>query len=449
MSFYERYYHRMPDGTIKQINPFNTTEVWCVTERGRKAPIQQIPKDPIPIKPVSPEHYCHFCEADYTFTPPEKSRVYKDTKGNQQQKNFTTARELSNESALFRRVGNLFEIVTFDYWAENYGYQMSARNLHWKEKYLSTDAGVKHALNVLRLKHEMQGLDFDSLSIEEKFNRMNPFFGGCHELIIGGKHYIDGAHYQHELWSSGEMTPEEHEQYILLTLNAMTDIIKQNPYVRYISVFQNWLKPAGASIDHLHKQLVGLDEWGVQIEQEIQELIKNPNLYNAWAANFALYNNLMIAESDYAISFTEIGHRFPTIAIYSKSKHGRPFEHSPEEIRGMSDMIHAVHAALGSQTTCNEEWYYSPFDSIHNSPWHVLIKIRINVPAGFEGNTKIYINPISPERLKNELIHSLYKKREACKIDLNIHIGSEITTGPNPLNYHKEAALPVRIGKDS
>ena len=39
-----------------------------------------------------------------------------------------------------------------------------------------------------------------------------------------------------------------------------------NRYARYVVVFQNWLKPAGASFDHLHKQLVAVDERGAQAE---------------------------------------------------------------------------------------------------------------------------------------------------------------------------------------
>jgi galactose-1-phosphate uridylyltransferase len=104
----------------------------------------------------------------------------------------------------------------------------------------------------------------------------------------------------------------------------------------------------------------------------------------------------MIAENAYAVAFAEIGQRYPTIAIYSKSANIRPYEHRDKEIRGMSDLIHAVHTTIGPLTSCNEEWYYSPVDSIHNMPWRVLIKLRLHTPAGFEGNTKIYINPYRP-----------------------------------------------------
>ena len=41
------------------------------------------------------------------------------------------------------------------------------------------------------------------------------------------------------------------------------------------------------------------------------------------------------------------GHRYPTLEVYSKSAAAEPWLHTPEEIRAMSDLIHACHAAAG------------------------------------------------------------------------------------------------------
>ena len=115
-----------------------------------------------------------------------------------------------------------------------------------------------------------------------------------------------------------------------------------NRYVRYVAVFQNWLKPAGASFDHLHKQLVAIDERGVQNELELQRIRDNPNLYNEAGVNFAVYRNLVVAENDYAIAYAGFGHRFPTIEIYSKSERSQPWNHSADELRGMSELVQAL-----------------------------------------------------------------------------------------------------------
>lgn len=445
MPHYETYYHKMPDGTIKQVNPYNGTEVWCVEERNRGPAINRPPQTPEPLDRHSPEDYCHFCSSQYRFCTPEKARVTFGKDGVWNKTYRIVPEEMDLQCADFRRVGNLFEIVTYEYWVKNYHYKMNKANLDWKAKYLASKTGYDHVMNVLKLKMERIGLDFEKMSEKERLDRSNSFFGGSHELILGGKHYTRGAKFMHELCSSGELNEEEHYQYIKFTIESILDIYEQNPYIKYVSVFQNWLRPAGASFDHLHKQMVGLDEWGVHNEREIAELQKNPNLYNDFSINFALYHSLFVAENEHAIALAEIGHRFPTIAIYSKSEKSRPFEQTPEETRGMSDILHAVHTVITSQTTCNEEWYYAPFDSICNSPWHISVKLRVHTPAGFEGNTKIYINPISPQKLAVEIAKSLKEKRAKGLINKNIRIGDEVKKRPNILNYIKGSNRIFRI----
>ncbi len=437
MSIYDKYYYKMPDGTLKQINPYNGTEVWCVEERKRGPLINNVPENPVPIQRSSPENYCDFCSVNYHLCTPEKARIFKDEKGNWQKIYQIAPEEMNKTYADFRRLGNLFEIVTYDYWTKNYHYKMTKENKDWKDRYLHSSIGLEHALFMLEYKFNKINIDFNSYSLEEKLEKLNPFFGGCHDIIIGRRHYKEGALYSHELCSSGELSEDEHFQYILFTVESIRDIYEQNPFIRYISVFQNWLRPAGASFDHLHKQLVSLDEWGVQMEREIAEFVKNPNLYNEFSINFGLYHSLCIAENDYAVAVAEIGHRFPTIVIYSKSDKSRPFDQNIDEIRGMSNLVHAVHSVITSQTTCNEEWYYAPIDTVYNLPWHICIKLRIHTPAGFEGNTKIYINPIHPQKLAADMIHLLEKKRAEDLICKSIRIGKEIRKEPNVLKYYK------------
>ena len=94
---------------------------------------------------------------------------------------------------------------------------------------------------------------------------------------------------------------------------------------------------------------------------------------------------------------------------------------------------------MGSGIACNEEWYFSPRDSITKMPWHILIKWRTNNPAGFEGGTKIYINPTSPYDLRDRLIARLQELRKDKKI-AKMSIGSECDAKPNPLRYYQRGA---------
>lgn len=432
------YYTIMPDGTVKQVNPFTGTEVWAVAGRKGKPITNEQAEDVRLLEVHSPEDYCSFCQSRYYETAPEKARLIRHADGRWESVPLTAPDRLFETTAEFRRVGNMFEIVTLDYWRKNYAYKLTGAQTRWKEEYLANPAGLKHISDIIEYKLRREGKSDEQLEKMHMADRLvlaDSFFGGSHEMIIAKRHYRDNAANTSDLYSSGEMTLEEHFQYFRFTIEAMRDVAAANRYVRYISVFQNWLRPGGASFDHLHKQLVALDEWGSSIENQTKMIREDPNVYNQFGANFAAHHNLVFAENDFAIAYAGIGHRHPTIEIYSKSQSGRPYEHTDDEIRGMSNLVHAMHAAMGSKISCNEEWYYTPIDAVYKMPWHVLIKWRVTVPAGFEGGTGIFINPMTPIEVRDLMVPRLYKLRDEKKID-NIRIAEECRVDPNPLKYY-------------
>lgn len=434
---YNFFYNIMPDGTVKQINPFTGTEVWAVPGRGNKPLSNEVPSTPKEIEHTDLESYCSFCQTRYYEVPPEKARlVIQD--GHYRSLVRIPPDQYNNTIAEFRRVGNLFEIVTIDYWKKNYNYRLTKSAAEWRDAYIAQPKGAGHIDAIMNYKLRVSGKSEQEIRRKFQFNRVNmmdAFFGGCHELVIARKHYVDGAEFDTQLYSSGEMTQEEHFQYFRFTIDAMRDMLNYNRYVRYISVFQNWLRSAGASFDHLHKQLVGLDEWGNSMLMQVQMLRDDPNIFNELGANFAAQYNLVFAENDFAVACVGIGHRYPTIEIYSKSRASRPFEHSDEELRGMSNLVHACHAAMGSQISCNEEWYYTPIDAVYKMPWHVLLKWRVNVPAGFEGGTSIFINPLTPIDLRDRMVPRLYHLRDSG-VTNSFRIAEECRLAPNPLQYY-------------
>jgi galactose-1-phosphate uridylyltransferase len=432
----------MADGTVKQVNPFTGVEVWSVPGRGNKPLGTPIRDDTaVPLEKQEPESYCSFCLSRYFETAPEKARIIHS--GGE----FRTLYQLppdtySETRPLFRRISNLFEILSVDYWRQNYNYKLSAKNLAWKEHYLSNPTGLRHVLDIIDYKLDRQGKsdeEIAAISMDEKMIMSDSLFGGGHELIIVDRHYHPDAHDISDLFFTGDLSEDEHHQYFLFIIDAMQDIVANNRYVRSVSVFKNWLQAAGATFEHLHTQIVAIDEWGEAMERKIKMVVQDKNVYNTYGPNFAGYNNLTFAENDYALAFVGIGHRFPTIEVFSKSIHARPSEHSPEEIRGMSDIVRAVHAAIGRSTSVNEEWYHTPMDSIFKIPWHVFIKLRINIPAGFEGGTNIHINPLTPTDLRDKIVPRLYALRSEGLISPGIRIAEECNIEPNPLQYFKSS----------
>ncbi|MCP1386659.1 DUF4921 family protein [Corynebacterium sp. TA-R-1] len=424
----------MADGTIKQVSPFSGTQVWTVPGRGNR-PLSRRVKEPEALTPEAFTNSCNFCEANQLATPPEKARMVRGEDGNWEILRNLLPGQLDDTRAEFRRVPNLFEIVSYDYWAQNYGFEMSEAQLEHMDAYLADPAGREHVYEIARTRMRASGLG-DASTEDELLAVVPAYFGGGHDVIIGRRHFVDDAKDDSQLASSGTLTPEEHYAFTAFTVDALRDLLEANRYAPYVVVFQNWLSPAGASFDHLHKQLVTIDERGVQSEREIEKLRRNINLYNEWGVNYASQHNLIIAENDYAVLVAGIGHRYPTASIYSKSPTCEPWKQTPEEVRGFSDLLHAMHAATGPEVACNEEWHYRPVDLDLPMPWRVNVKWRISTVAGFEGGTKIYVNTLSPFDVRDRIVTNLFELRDEGRIAADIRIAAECAPARNVLLYN-------------
>lgn len=421
----------MADGTVKQLNPFSGTEVWTVPGRGNR-PLSKPAENPRPLTTADFVASCAFCHDRRLETPPEKSRMLASgeiLRGVHPDQLWAT-------EPVFRRVPNLFEILSYDYWKENYGYELDGETQARMESYLADSAGREHARAIVRTRLKAAGLEAD-LPEKDLLGKARGFFGGGHDVIIGARHFVDGAADDSQLASSGTLSAQEHYLLTAFTADSMRDLYERNRYASYVVAFQNWLAPAGASFDHLHKQLVAIDDRGMNAAREVQMLRGNPNMYNEWAVDYAAQRNLTIAENDHAVLFAGFGHRYPTLEVYSKSSDCEPWLHSPEEMRAMSDLVHAVHVAVGPDVACNEEWHHRPPSVDLPQPWRIMVKLRVSTLAGFEGGTKIYINTISPWDLRDRLVDRLYRRRDEGAIASGISIATECALERNSLRYNR------------
>lgn len=418
----------MADGTIKQVNPFSGTEVWTVPGRGNR-PFSIVDEHPSPLSADDFHYHCAFCDRRKLDTPPEKARILPSggiLRG-------IPVEEYEQSVPAFRRVPNLFEILSYDYWRANYGFEMDEETRQRMESYLASPAGRAHVLKIMRTKRAAAKLG-DGPE-EELLAQSAGFFAGGHDVIIAARHYSNGASDSSQLASSGTLSPEEHALFTTFTADGIRDLYARNRYADYVVAFQNWLAAAGASFEHLHKQLVAIDDRGMASHREVELQRQHPNMYNEWAVDYAAKQNLVIAENDYAVLLAGFGHRYPTLEVFSKSPSCEPWLHSAAELRGVSDLIHAAHAAVGREVPCNEEWHHRPADVELPQPWRVMIKLRISTLAGFEGGTKIYINTISPWDLRDRIVAKLYALRDEQHVATGIRIATECLLPRNSLRY--------------
>ena len=390
---------RLADGTVKQVNPFTGTQVWTVPGRANRPLVPPAARRPKPVVAKETGRRCAFCSRRYLETPPERERVVR--RGDTWERLVEVPpEELFDSVAAFRLFPNLFEIVTYDYWVANYGFRPSPDAAARQAAYLASPAGHAHVLGLLRTRFDVcEEADVPELSTR--------FFAGGHDVVVAHRHFVDGAVLDDEHAGSGSLTPDEHEQYVALTVRAVKRLYVANPHAVQVVAFQNWLRPAGASFDHLHKQLVAIDELGTDLEQQLLRLESEPDLYEHWGERFSAEQGLVIARNAHAVAVAGVGHRFPAVEVWSRVP-GRPWELSQHVLRDFSDLLHAMHAATGPGVPTNEEWHHQLPGVPYDSPLRAVLKWRVSTPAGFEGGTRIYVNTIDPwtvaSRMRERLV---------------------------------------------
>ncbi len=429
----------LPDGTVRQISPLTGTVVWTVPGRSHR-PLPTLVERGQPLAPSDLDHRCAFCAGRQLETPPEKARLVLDpARGGLEPWRIlrhVTADTLAATRAEVRRIPNLFEILGYDYWHANHGFEIPDDVRVRTAAYTATTTGREHVLDVLRARARAGGASADSVDslAEDAFqDRAARLFAGSHDVIVARRHFVDGATMDDELASSGDLTVQEHHALIALTVDAARELAALE-HVAHVSVFQNWLRPAGASFDHLHKQLVAIDEYGPLLERIVGMLEQVPDLFSEAIVDPASEDGLVIARNDHAIALAGVGHRYPTVEIFSTGREHRPWEHSPDAIRGVSDVLHACHVATGRQVPTNEEWHFRPRGVRVAMPWRIDLKWRISTLAGFEGGTRIHVNTISPMVLRERMVAALLGHRDSGRI-AEMAIGDECANRSGALSY--------------
>ncbi|MCP6391132.1 DUF4921 family protein, partial [Klebsiella pneumoniae] len=78
------------------------------------------------------------------------------------------------------RVPNLFEILSYDYWRANYGYELTTAARRHRDDYLASEAGRAHVRAVVGTKLRAAGRspdEIDAMSEDETIDAASGFFG--------------------------------------------------------------------------------------------------------------------------------------------------------------------------------------------------------------------------------------------------------------------------------
>lgn len=401
----------LADGTVKQVNVFTGTEVWTVPGRADRPLISQ-ERTKRPVAPGQAKSLCAFCERRRWETPPEKARVVQSA-GRWEVLREVPAAELDATRAEFRLVPNLFEIMSLDYWRTNYGFTLAPRDLARRRAYVASPDGRAHLARLIDAhRPQLAVADDEALAASS-------ILGGFHDVVIARRHLVDGARFDDQLASSGTLTPQEHEQYIAFTLEAARRLYAGNPFARDVVIFQNWLRPAGASFDHLHKQLVAIDELGASRIKDIRSVAAHPDVLQDYQ-RLLRAEHLVIAQTESADLVAGVGHHYPSLEVWTRRLSCDLWTITPDELADLSALLHAAHVAMSRRLPANEEWHYRPPTMPSQLPIRVVLKWRISNPAGFEGGSGIYINTIDPWTVAQRTRAWLEKKSDRLSTRVRI-----------------------------
>lgn len=410
---------RLPDGTVKHVSPLTGTQVWTVPRRAHR-PQHAHAVAGRPLDPALAGRHCAFCPDRYLETPPEKARLVRraDADGAPRYEVLRglPAARLGETVAELRRVPNLFEILSVDYWRADHGWTVPAEVRARAEAYVADPVGRAHALAVLRRRAAAEGVTDDAwqaLGEAGRLARALDLFAGSHDVVVARRHHVDGATHDDQLAGAGTLTPDEHHRFVAFTVDAVRSLYAEQPHAAYVAAFQNWLRPAGASFDHLHKQVIAIDETGPRLAGVLARLREDPDVVRRQVLGHAERSGLVVARTRHAVALAGVGHTYPAFEIWSLDADRLPWEHDEQRLRDVSDLLHAVHAVTGVAVPTNEEWHHRPPSAAERLPWHVVVKWRDATAAGFEGATGIHVTTVDPQQLRENAVARLRELRAA------------------------------------
>ncbi len=237
--------------------------------------------------------------------------------------------------------------------------------------------------------------------------------GNCHgvqELIIPTR--------QH-LVSLAELSDAE-TRFSIQAAQSRVATIRDADDMKHAMLFTNCRSAAGASLEHIHTQLIASPIQSTALESRCQR-----NEAHFAEHGITLLDAIVQWETEQQERMIEQSEHFSVICPYASRfafqtwlvpKAGVPtFETaSPAIADELGCLIRRHIARLESflvKPAYNVLFHMPPFDSADRNPWFVEIFPRLTTPAGYELGTDIWINPVSPETASRRFRQMLHNEK--------------------------------------
>ena len=235
------------------------------------------------------------------------------------------------------------------------------------------------------------------------FDKMNGI--GAHEVIIEATDHNTTLDQQ-----SVEHISKAIETYKMRMQDLMRDM-----RFRYILIFKNHGRTAGASLSHPHSQLIATPVTPISVKEELDGAknyfdYKDRSVFEDILRQELKEGTRLVYENAGFVSYCPFASRFP-FEICVHPRRSSPDFHSitPNEILTLADCLKVTLSKLAKALNKPHYNYI-----IHTAParhprrgywdtldqdfcWHIEIMPRLTQVAGFEWGSGFYINPTVPE----------------------------------------------------
>jgi len=175
--------------------------------------------------------------------------------------------------------------------------------------------------------------------------------------------------------------------------------------IRFVSLFKNSGKTAGASIDHPHSQLLALPFCPPPLERELKVIREQKTCPYCAIFDREKASPRLIFENSECIAFAPYSSMGPFEVWILPGRHVGFLGDCNEKILfALGDMLRAVLRSYG-KIFGNLPFNHMFYQLYETPEYHLNLRLlpRLSINAGFELNTGVYINTVSPERAASYL----------------------------------------------
>lgn len=244
------------------------------------------------------------------------------------------------------------------------------------------------------------------------YDRMNGI--GAHEVIIETP--------QHELTLSD--MPVEHLELVFKAYRERLNDLMQDRRFKYVLIFKNHGKLAGASLSHPHTQIIATPVTPRTVAVELESAKEHYHLKERCLFCDIISDELddgsrVIRADERFVTLAPYASRFPFELIVAPAAHRANFAAiTDEDIRHLAvtvkDILSRIkvglknppfnfilHTTPNTRASARRSTYWDTLE--FDFHWHLEIMPRLTRIAGFEWGTGFYINPVAPEEVAKYL----------------------------------------------